>query len=108
MNFKIVLKRNKKYMQFIREQPCCLTGMEGNDYHGVDPHHEPLPGIGTMGGKPCDSRCIPIAHLLHCKMEDVGSSRKKVFADYGVDPEVVIESMKRRWIKYGGKQFWAE
>jgi hypothetical protein len=39
-------------------------------------------------------------------MEDAGSSRRKVFAEYGVDPEEVIESMKRRWIKSGGKVFW--
>lgn len=108
MNSKIVPKRNKKYMNFIRDQECCLTGMEGNDHHGIDPHHEDLPGHGTMGGKCCDSRCIPIAHLLHCKMEDAGSSRKEVFSKYGVDPEEVIESMKRRWINAGGKPFWEE
>jgi hypothetical protein len=108
VNFKIKPKRNKKYMEFVRNQECCLTGMDGNDAQSVDPHHEPIAGHGTMGGKPCDSRCVPIAHYLHCEMEDVNSSRRAVWKRYGVDPESVILKMQLRWIENGGKPFWEE
>jgi len=108
LNFKTQPKRNKKYMEFIREQECCLTGMEANDAQSVDPHHEPIKGHGTMGGKPCDSRCVPIAHYLHCEMEDVNSSRKAVWFRYNIDPEDVIKEMRERWVSSGGEVFWEE
>ncbi len=103
---KNVPHRNKRYMEFVRSNPCCLSGHEGNPYHGIDAHHEPQPGFGTMGGKPCDSRCVPIAHLLHVKMEAPGNSRRAVWEEYGVDPEEVVIEMRERWLDTGGKKFW--
>lgn len=98
--------RSKKYMDWISRQPCCLTGMEANEQQSVDPHHEPVPGHGTMGGKPCDSRCVPVAHFLHCEMEDANSSRKEVWERFGIDPEEIILEMQARWEQEGGKIFW--
>ena len=104
---KVLPARSKKYMEWISKQPCCLTGMEPHDYQSVDPHHEPVEGAGTMGGKPCDSRCVPVAHYLHCEMEDVNGSRRGVWERYGVDPEQVISAMQTEWLRQGGKKFWS-
>jgi len=98
--------RSRKYMDWIITQPCCLTGMLPNDIHGCDPHHVNGKGQGTMGGKPFDSRCIPIAHFLHCEMNQPGSSERAVFERFGVDAEEVVREMRERWIARGNKAFW--
>ena len=103
---KVKPGRSKRYMEFIREQPCCLTGMVSNDFQTVDPHHEPMPGASTVGSKACDSRCVPVAHGIHLKMHSPGNSRKSIWEHYGVDPEDVIERMRSEWIKNGGLKFW--
>ena len=93
-NFKTKPKRSPAYMAFIREQPCCLSGAT----IGIESHHEAPEGHGTMGGKPCDSRCVPVEWKLHRKMESPGNSRKEIWEKYGKDPEEVIQAMRQKWI----------
>lgn len=98
--------RNPKYMEWVRGLSCCLTGHIANDWLANDPHHEPEPGHGGMGTKPCDSRCIPIRHDLHVLMESPGHSRKAIQGLYDVDFEAVIIKCRQLWIKQGGAMFW--
>lgn len=99
--------RNKKYREWIRGQPCCLTGSRATEYMGIDPHHEPESGNSGMGTKCCDSRCLPIRHDLHERMEARDSSRKIVWARHNKDPEIEIQRMRKLWIDSGYDKFWS-
>lgn len=92
------------YLSFIRRQPCCLTGREGE----IQSHHQARTGHGGKSRTACDSRAIPVHWKLHNKMESPGNSRASVFAEYKVDPEEVISAMREKWIAEGNEQFWAE
>lgn len=100
--------RNKKYLEFIAKQKCCCTGHEGNEYHSVIAHHEPEKGKRGLSTKPCDSRAVPLAQMIHYRMEEPGSSRRQIWAEYGVDPEEVVERMRAAWVEQGGNIFWQE
>lgn len=62
--------RDQKYLDWLKTQPCLLTGRSPCDYDAVDPLH-----IGTRGKslKSGDDEAIPVLHSLHnlghCKGE---------------------------------------
>lgn len=98
--------RSKKYREYVTTLPCCLTGYRTTEYLGVDPHHQPPKGGGGKSTKVGDDRCIPIRHDLHVRMESPGHSRASVFAEYGVDPERVIDRVRAEWVRRGGRVEW--
>lgn len=57
-----MILRNRKYLDWLREQRCIISGMVGNDNEGIDPMH-----IGTAGKgiKAPDNEAIPVRHWLH-------------------------------------------
>jgi len=61
--------RDRKYLDYLRTQPCLLTGVTGGDYEGVDPMH-----IGTRGKglKSADDEAIPVIHHLHSRGHHLG------------------------------------
>lgn len=104
--WKVKPARSKKYMEWIKTQPCCLTGFRATEYLGVDPHHEEQEGNSGTSTKACDSRCVPIRHDLHQRMENPGHSRASVWSEYGKSPEEEIERLKALWLQQGNKKFW--
>ncbi len=56
---------DEKYLQFIRTQPCCVTGMT----EGIQPHHFLTGGMGTKGS---DFATVPLHHELHRHLHDHG------------------------------------
>jgi len=57
--------RDRKYLDYLREQPCILTGRIGHsEVETVDPMH-----IGTAGKdlKSSDDEAIPVIHHLHAR-----------------------------------------
>lgn len=56
---------NNDYLDFIRSQPCCVTGMT----EGVHPHHFLTGGMGTKGS---DFATVPLYHELHRHLHDHG------------------------------------
>lgn len=89
--------RCKAYGRFVASLDCALTGDEGNDYLGIDPHHEPAKGNSGTSTKASDERQIPIRHDLHVRMETGGNSRASVYAEYGKDPEELIAQTQAAW-----------
>jgi len=52
---------DRKYLDWLRTQPCILTGEAATDFDPVDPMH-----IGTHGkGAKTDDEALPVAHSLH-------------------------------------------
>lgn len=54
--------RDRKYLDYLRTQPCIVTGHRTTDYEGVDPAH-----IGTAGKslKSGDDEALPLSHTIH-------------------------------------------
>lgn len=56
------LIRDRKYLDFLRTQPCLLTGFSATEQMAVDPMHIGTAGKGIKSG---DDECLPIVHYLH-------------------------------------------
>lgn len=53
--------RDRKYLDWLRDQPCLLTGRRATEQDAVDPVH-----IGTFGKAiKTDDEAIPVLHSLH-------------------------------------------
>lgn len=54
--------RDKKHLEWLKTQPCIITGHLGDDYNAIDPMH-----IGTLGKgiKSGDDEALPVLHSLH-------------------------------------------
>jgi hypothetical protein len=52
--------RSKKYREWIKSLPCCVSGQPADDAH-----HITHTGQGGMGTKPGDNYCIPLTRELH-------------------------------------------
>ena len=54
--------RSRKYLDWIKEQPCAVTGLPADD-----PHH--IIGVmeGGTGTKACDLLCFPVTREEHDK-----------------------------------------
>lgn len=64
---KTPVVHDRKYLDWIREQPCVLSGQSPSD-----PAHIRIGGGGGMGMKPSDDRVLPLAHHLHAEQHQVG------------------------------------
>jgi len=61
--------RDREYLDWLRTQPCILTGQLGHDAETVDPAH-----IGTSGKgiKSPDNEALPVIHSLHLEAHNTG------------------------------------
>lgn len=61
--------RDREYLDWLRTQPCIITGLLGNEHQAVDPAH-----IGTAGRglKSPDNEALPLAHSLHTMAHNRG------------------------------------
>jgi hypothetical protein len=61
--------RDRAYLDWLRMQPCILTGQRGNDSEAVDPAHIGQAGMGMKAG---DDLALPVIHGLHLAMHNEG------------------------------------
>lgn len=54
--------RDQKWMDYLKTQPCILTGVWPTEYEGTDAAHIGTAGKGLKGD---DNTCLPIAHSIH-------------------------------------------
>lgn len=73
--------RDRKYLDWLRDQPCVLTGWRATEQSAVDPIH-----VGTLGKgiKASDDEALPVWHALHKAGHDHGemSMFRKHMPDY--------------------------
>ncbi len=65
--------QNKKYLDWVRTQPCVICGHEGHDGNQVIAHHAiSIPGlqIGGVGTKAHDTLAMPMHVLCHRRFHD--------------------------------------
>ena len=77
--------RDQKYLDFIRAQPCCITGFRDT----VIAHHVKLYGGGGAGLKPSDYLTVPLRHDMHQELHDRGEP--SFWLKYNLSPGSVIE-----------------
>lgn len=65
--FKRPRIENRKYLDFLRTQPCLVTGRAE-----TEPAHLRLLGSGGTGIKPSDSRALPLHWELHRRQSTEG------------------------------------
>lgn len=59
---KMIIVRDRKYLDWLHDQPCIITGLHGSEYETIDPAH-----IGTLGKsiKSSDDEVLPVLHRFH-------------------------------------------
>ena len=62
--------RSKKYREWIKALPCCVTGNQADD-----PHHISGFGLSGMGMTPSDYFAIPLCRRLHTDLHSQGIDR---------------------------------
>jgi hypothetical protein len=76
-------RQDEKYLDYIRNKPCCITGKETN----VVAHHVRLGQNGGIGLKPSDYRTIPLDAFEHRRLHDIG---EKTYYGDSVNPNALI------------------
>lgn len=89
--------RDRKYLDYLRTQPCLITGGRTNDYEAVDPCH-----IGTAGKglKSPDNEALPISHWRHVEMHSRG--------EISVLREKLPDKILREALRAYARQLYAE
>lgn len=98
---KAVPGEDPAYLDFIRSKPCLVCGRPG-----VDPHHQPEEGQGTMAGKCSDYRATPLCsgidghHTGNGTKAQPGSYHtmgRELYRRYGVDIEAEIARLNAEY-----------
>ena len=63
---KIKPWRNKQYLAWVHERPCCYCGHPGPS----DPHHVIGLGFGGMGTKASDHLAVPLCREHHNQLHE--------------------------------------
>jgi hypothetical protein len=91
MFLKPVRYKNKKYTEYIKHQPCCITGRSN-----VDPHH--TKSVGSGGS---DLTQVPLIHELHQEVHKIGW---RTFQEkYNIDFRDIRLKLLEQWIENGCK-----
>ena len=69
MMLKAPVLRDQKWLDYLKEGRCIVTGLYGTDYDAIDPAH-----IGTLGRgiKSPDNEVLPVQHSIHVRMHSRG------------------------------------
>ena len=88
--------RNKKYLEFIRKQPCILTGIIAHEYDPVVAAHQGILGDKGTSIKTSDYTAVPMLDSLHKLEHQQGQA-----TFWGKYPEIDIRTeIVRLLIKY--------
>lgn len=82
--------RSKKYMDYVRDLPCAVTGQ---DHIQSDPHHLWGYGLSGMGQKPSDFFIMPLKHEIHQQLHLNGKEwLHDMYGVYQID--CVVETLR--------------
>ncbi|MCK5606823.1 DUF968 domain-containing protein [Candidatus Pacearchaeota archaeon] len=87
---------NKAYVEYIKQQSCCVTSMmivnQDSGKIESDPHHTTSKGAGGS-----DLSCVPLLHELHQECHTIG---KETFQKkYNVNFELIQLALIKKWIE---------
>lgn len=75
--------RDRKYLLWLRDQPCVITGQHGTEFNAIDPAHIRSAAYAGTGIKPPDNHVLPVLHSIHLDMHQHGDMA--VLKDSGDD-----------------------
>lgn len=64
-----MILRDRPYLDYLRTQPCVITGLRGSEQETVDPCHISTAGKGI---KSPDNEALPILHRFHAMAHNSG------------------------------------
>lgn len=74
-----------KYLELIRQLPCCITGRPGPN----DPHHlmgGPAHAERGVGRRATDRWAVPICRVMHETVQPLGARREEAwFREHGIE-----------------------
>lgn len=85
--------RSKRYLSFIRQNPCVICGAK------ADAHHLQFMQPRAMGKKTGDQWCIALCRLHHSELHESHLSEPTWWATYGIIPEVWAKNKYAQWAK---------
>ena len=92
------LKRDKKYLAWIRKQSCLVTGARPEHTHEMmHAHHVRMGGQAGIGQKPSDYRTVPLLASEHDCLHNSGE--KLYWQSEKTDPEEKIAGMMLRYLR---------
>ena len=97
--------RDKKYLKYLRNQPCVVTGRRATDSESVVACHIRAGHGGGMGLKPGDDCTLPMlasVHRLQHSMGEVAFWRKHIPAD--ILMRAVVAWAKARYLGRNAEQ----
>ena len=89
------LKRDERYLNFIRSHPCCICGAKPVDVNHV--------GTGGIGIKTSDYYTVPLCRMHHGEYHQIGQKRfeAKYFINlYKIMVDLLIEYMSQIELVY--------
>lgn len=87
---KLNLIRDRKYLDWVRQQPCVITGKTGED---IDPSHIRY-GVYAAAMKPCDSLVVPLSNELH-QLSHRGNGEVAFWCTYlPENPDLLMRALK--------------
>lgn len=78
-------KRNEQYLQYIRQQ----RSATGNTDINIVAHHVRAGQNGGTGQKPSDYRCIPLGHIEHMTLHDMGEKSFYSMSQINHEDEII-------------------
>lgn len=90
------MHKSDEYLNWIREQPCVVTGMMGET---IVAHHVRVGTGGGMGLKPSDYFCVPLDSHQHMLLHQIGERTywsQRCVSVFNVILELNLEFIKDR------------
>lgn len=89
-------KKDAKYLEWIRQQECCICGDNTTTEAAHIRTSNILLGKGDFGwGRPDDKWCVPLCGRHHREQHDMGDEMK-FWAKHGKDPFLIAMTLRAR------------
>jgi len=90
--------RDKKYLEYVRQQPCVVCGHTEN----IHAHHIRLASNSGTGMRPGDLWALSLCHLHHLEYHQLG--KETFYERHGIDIYRELFTITKAWIEGGGNE----
>ena len=92
--------KDKKYLKYIHDLPCVVTGCEPYGFSSIVAHHITVGSKRGISQKPSDYRCIPMEASEHMRLHHLGEG--VYWEQMGINPfEEAIRALRSYADKLG-------
>ena len=76
--------KDKKYLKYLHDLPCIVTGCEPHGYSDIIAHHLTVGARRGISQKPSDYRAVPLEAATHMRLHAIGE--RAFWDEVGIDP----------------------